>query len=55
MAKDTGAAVNRLVFVSKPGAIKRLNQPGAKAIAAWAERHHGLAIELRELSRQPAA
>ena len=55
MAKETGHPVSRLLFVSKPGALKRLKQPGAAAIAAWAERLHGVRVEARELSRQQAA
>ena len=50
MAKEAGYAVSRLLFLSKPGALKRLGQPGAMAIAAWAERLHGLCVETRELS-----
>jgi hypothetical protein len=45
MAKETGHPVSRLVFVSKPGALKRLKQPGAAAIAARAERLHGVRVE----------
>lgn len=55
MAKEAGYPVRSLLFVSKPGALKRLRQPGASAIAAWAERLHGLRIETCELSRQHAA
>lgn len=49
MAREAGNRVSRLVFISKPGAHKRLGQPGACAIAAWAKSKHGLAIEVREL------
>ena len=55
MAKEAGHAVTRLLFLSKPGALKRLKQPGATAIAAWAERLHGLRVETRELSPRHAA
>ena len=49
MAKETGHSVSRLLFLSKPGALKRMKQPGAAAIAAWSERLHGVRIEIREL------
>lgn len=32
MAKECGNPVNHLLFISKPGAAKRLSQPGAAAI-----------------------
>lgn len=51
MAKDAGNPVSRLLFISKPGAFKRLAQPGAAAIAAWADRSNGIKIEVRELAR----
>jgi hypothetical protein len=49
MAKETGYSVSRLLFVSKPGATKRLSQAGAAAMAAWAQRLHGLRVDLYEL------
>lgn len=55
MAKESGSPVSRLVFISKPGAAKRLGQPGAAAIAAWAYRQHGVQVDVRELVRPPVA
>jgi hypothetical protein len=55
MAKEEGHTVSRILFVSKPGALKRLRQPGAAAIAAWAERLHGVRVEVRELTAPHAA
>lgn len=49
MAQDAGHAVRRLVFITKPGGVKRLSQPGARAIIAWAERAHGLEITIEEM------
>ena len=49
MARRGGHRVSRLVFVSKPGARKRLEQPGAKAIATWAKQKHRLEIVVWEL------
>jgi hypothetical protein len=50
MAREAGYAVSRLLFISKPGAIKRLAQPSAKCIAEWAQRNHGVKIHVRELT-----
>lgn len=49
MAKECGHSVKRLVFVSKPGAIKRHKQPSSKAIVSWVKRNHQITIEIREL------
>ena|SRR2546427_4267884 len=53
MAKDSGIPVKRLLFISKPGARKRLAQPGAAAIAAWAEEKQSIKVEIHELTRRP--
>ena len=53
MAKDSDNPVTHLLFISKPGARKRLAQPGAAAMAAWAERNHRIKIEIRELAPKP--
>ena len=55
MANDSGYSVSHLLFISKPGALKRLAQPGAATIAAWAERNHGIKVEIRELARRPSS
>jgi hypothetical protein len=49
IAKERGANVEHLVFLSKPGALKRHKQPGSRAIQDWAQRNHGLAITIYEL------
>ena len=41
--------VHRLVLVSKPGALKRLAQPGAQAVTAWARAKHGPEVIVLEL------
>ena len=55
LAAASGNPVKRLVFISKPGAAKRLAQPGAKAIIDWLERTHNIRVDVRELLRSPAA
>ena len=52
MATESGNVVRHLVFISKPGASKRLSQPSAKCIATWAERNHGIRIHIRELTAE---
>jgi len=54
MATDEGHRVSLLIFISKPGANKRLSQPGARAIASWAKRKHGLTVEVREMAQRKA-
>ncbi len=51
MAKDAGHAVDRLLFISKPGAQKRCAQPGRAAIIKWVRDNHGIEILVRELWR----
>ena len=55
IASASDSPVKQLVFISKPGAVKRLEQPGAKAIRDWAERTHGIRVDVRELLPSPAA
>ena len=49
MAKETGCEVHRLVFVSKPGALKRHRQPSSQAIIKWAKQKHDLEIAFYEI------
>jgi len=53
MAMDRGCAVRRLLFVSKPGAIKRQSAPGQKAITEFVRKRFGLAIEIYEIDGTP--
>jgi hypothetical protein len=54
MAKEAGHAVERLFFISKPGARKKCAQPGRAAIIDWLMRHHGIAVEIHELEKRAA-
>ena len=49
MAKEGGSAVSRLLFITKPGGLDRINQPGARAITKWLEVNHGITIGAIEL------
>jgi len=49
MAQDNGHPVRRLVFISKPGAARRLGAPSSRAIIEWAARAHDLMISVHEI------
>jgi len=55
LAKECEYPVERLIFVSKPGAIKRHSRPSSKAIVSWVERNYDIKIEIRELVSTHAA
>lgn len=50
MAKEQVRKVRDLVFLSKPGAIKRHRQPSSQAIVCWLERNYDIKVSIRELS-----
>ena len=49
LAVDSGEKVNKLVFISKPGAIKRHSEPASKAITDWLKRKYEIEITIIEL------
>jgi len=49
LAKDAGFRVERLFFISKPGAYRKCQQPGRAAVAQWARKRHRIAVEIHEL------
>jgi len=49
MAKEQGEPVLNLVFLSKPGAIKRHQQPSSIAMKNWVLKNYGIEVEIREL------
>jgi hypothetical protein len=49
MAQEAGVPVKRIVFLAKPGGVKRVGQPSSQAMVAWAARNHGLEIIVRDL------
>jgi len=53
MAQDLGHTVRRLVFISRPGAVKKCSQPGRSAVIRWAREKHGLMIKVEELAGEP--
>jgi len=53
MAQDLGYKVRRLFFISRPGAVKKCDQPGRRAVREWARSRHKLLIEVHELDGEP--
>jgi hypothetical protein len=49
VGREYGHAVDRLVLVSRPGAIKKCSQPGRKAVVDWANKYHALQIVVVEV------
>ena len=50
LAKENGLALRNLILLGKRGAVKRLSAPGPSAIIAWAARHCGIDIEVKDLT-----
>lgn len=53
MAKEHSHEVSHLLFISRPGAERKCQQPGRAAIKKWALEKHGIAIEVQELAGIP--
>jgi hypothetical protein len=51
MAQDAGHEVKHLMFIAKPGAVKKCNQPSSRAIIEWAARVHDLSVSVHEIIR----
>ncbi|MGF1471014.1 MAG: hypothetical protein ACFB50_04625 [Rubrobacteraceae bacterium] len=49
MAQERNFAVTKLLFLSKPGAIKRHESPSSRDIVEWVKRNHGIQVEVKEL------
>jgi len=49
MAKDQGELVKNFVFLSKPGAIKRHQQPSSIAMKEWVFKNYKIEVEIEEL------
>lgn len=52
IANDNGYTVRTLLFVSKPGAKARCEQPAAQAIRAWVQTNCDVEIEIYELTNK---
>jgi hypothetical protein len=49
IAKEQGLNINKLVFISRPGAAERCIQPGRQEIRKWAMNKHDLTVEVWDL------
>lgn len=49
LAVDSGEKVDKLVFISKPGAVRRHNEPASKAITNWLKKKYEIQTEIIEL------
>lgn len=53
MAQESGHAVRRLFFITRPGGKKKCTQPGRNAVRKWASANHQLLVEVHELEGEP--
>ena len=49
VTQESGHPVAHLVCLSKPGTNKKHTRPSSRAIIAWAERNHGIHVDVSEL------
>lgn len=49
LAKDNGVSVKQLLFITKPGAIKRHKEPASQAIIRWLKKYYGVHVTIEEL------
>jgi len=49
MAKSLGTRVNKLLFIAKPGGVKKCNQPGRIAVKEWLRRTHSIEVDVLDL------
>jgi hypothetical protein len=49
LARDNGVGVEHLVFVAKPGARKRLQEPASQAIIHWLNKYYSISVTIEEM------
>jgi hypothetical protein len=49
IGREHGHKVDRLVLISRPGAIQKCGQPGRQAVIQWVKRQHRLDVQLVEV------
>jgi hypothetical protein len=52
IGREHGHVVDRLVLISRPGAVQKCRQPGRQAAIRWVERHHKLEVQVVEVDGQ---
>lgn len=53
ISKELGNKISKLIFISRPGAKKKCNQPGRKAFIEWMKNNHEIYIDIYELFGEP--
>jgi hypothetical protein len=49
LARDNGMDVEQLIFVTKPGARKRHQEPASQAIIRWLKKYYSITVTIEEL------
>ena len=49
LSQKAGNTIKKLIFISKPGAIKRHEEPASKSIISLVKKEFGISIIIREL------
>jgi hypothetical protein len=49
MAREAGHPITRLIFICKPGGLKKCAQPGRRDVIAWLGSKHNVQTEIHEL------
>jgi hypothetical protein len=49
MAIDCGHRVDRLVLISRAGGERKCSEPGRSAVMQWAQKAHGLTVDVYDL------
>lgn len=49
IGREHGHGVDRLVLISRPGAIQKCRQPGRAAVIRWVEHYHSLKVQIVEV------
>jgi hypothetical protein len=50
LSQKAGNSIKKLIFVSKPGAIKRHEEPASKSIISLVKKEFGISVIIRELN-----
>ncbi|WP_353268074.1 hypothetical protein [Gemmatimonas sp.] len=52
IGREHGHEVDRLVLISRPGAVQKCRQPGRQAVIRWVESNHRLEVQVVEVDGQ---
>ena len=51
LARDSGAQVEHLVFLAKPGGLKRHQEPASQAIIRWLKKYYSICARIEEFEK----